>query len=159
MSRPFPGTPCRRLNLLPPSIPLSSARPIWMDVRVVYSSCDSVSGPVLNSCLKRPRKPSRSCSRPLRQTTTDPSIDREFEMGMQSYLRPLYVTVDTGATTTAVPVQNTSSASIRSSMEMGHSSTCSARPDGISVVSCCWKLCVRCGVRTEQERRQTSSES
>ena len=84
---------------------------------------------------------------------------RSIEMGMQSYLLPWYVTVDTGATTTAVPVQNTSSASIRSSMEMGRSSTCSARPDGISVVSCCWKLCVRCGVRTEQERRQTSSES
>jgi len=44
-----------------------------------------------------------------------------------SYLLPWYVTVDTGATTTAVPVQNTSSAPIRSSMETRRSSTCSAR--------------------------------
>ena len=34
-----------------------------MDVRVVYSSCDTVSGPVLNSYLKRPpKKPRRKIS-------------------------------------------------------------------------------------------------
>lgn len=109
-----------------------------MDVRVVYSSCANVSGPVLNACLKRQgakKKPSRSlfskflCDRYR-------SIDEYNGTGKTRFhLCPLYVTVDTGATTTAVPVQNTSSASIRSSMETSRSSTCSIGTVRIIVVS------------------------
>ena len=107
-SQPWQGS----MSTIQPFV--SSTRPVWILVNIEWSFLDNASSPVLYFTLP---------------STPKPTLSMFYETVLvcntvNTHFLSWKVTVSTALTTTAVPVQNTSSASNNSSTDTSRSWTC-----------------------------------